>query len=556
MKNIYTILLTLILCFTLPAHATSTEQVDYQTTNNTSSQPIQVVWPDSFYTDINRFIGKTVELNQRLYVVDNDNWNKYGEITLAPRRQMAPTQITIPGSVYYEDIITEYENELLILDDGSNTTYPTPRPWADANGTLRRGMYVDNLIGRFTRSAYGYTITPTETPQFEGNPRPTAPESANTPSNLRVCNFNLQYYLADSYGTGYGPRNEEEAARQHNKIVQALLAMDADIYGLAEIQLGQAATQKLVDALNAANPDAEYSYMHDGTTPYGSYTKVGFIYRSDRLKPIKNIQNNNTGVNNRKKALGFTLLENDESIVVMMNHFKAKSGEGKGDNADMGDGQGTYNGDRTREAAAIVTFANTCAQYFGDDDVLVIGDLNSYAKEDPIVTFTSKGYTDLLHHYHNGTAYSHTFNTTAGYLDHALANAALAHQVVYSAPFHINSDEPKVFAYNGYDRDETMYRCSDHDPIIVDINLQYNPNGIGNITTPETIIHFSNNTIGIANATNQQMSVYNIHGQLLQATTVDSPDYTFVADFPAGLYIVTLYNNETHSLTTHKLIVK
>ena len=63
------------------------------------------------------------------------------------------------------------------------------------------------------------------------------------------------------------------------------------------------------------------------------------------------------------------------------------------------------------------------------DRTLIIGDLNSYDKEDPIDVFTAAGYTDLLLAYQGEYAYSYVFDGQLGYLDHALAGPGLVADV-------------------------------------------------------------------------------------------------------------------------------
>jgi predicted extracellular nuclease len=79
---------------------------------------------------------------------------------------------------------------------------------------------------------------------------------------------------------------------------------------------------------------------------------------------------------------------------------------------------------------------------------LIIGDLNSYAKEDPIVALQNAGYTDMVAAFGGSDAYSYVFDGQLGYLDHALANTSLASQVTGVAEWHINADEIPLFDYN------------------------------------------------------------------------------------------------------------
>ena len=155
---------------------------------------IKLTWPDDF-KNASQYDGKTVELNQTLYVTNISNWNKYGEITLSSKRLMSPTEVALPGSTEYRSIVAENNADQLILSDGSNKQYPNPRPWTDGNGYIRTGAYTNKVVGVFTIEEYGYTITPTETPVFEGNERPTAPTDLGN-YDIKVCGFNLQIYIA------------------------------------------------------------------------------------------------------------------------------------------------------------------------------------------------------------------------------------------------------------------------------------------------------------------------------------------------------------------------
>ena len=100
--------------------------------------------------------------------------------------------------------------------------------------------------------------------------------------------------------------------------------------------------------------------------------------------------------------------------------------------------------------------------------------------EDPIATLEAAGHSDLVKHYLGTGAYTYVYFGQAGYLDHALANASMAGQVVGASIWRINADEPSVLDYSTnyksagqvislYAADE--YRSSDHDPVIVDLEL-------------------------------------------------------------------------------------
>jgi len=173
----------------------------------------------------------------------------------------------------------------------------------------------------------------------------------------------------------------------------------------------------------------------------------------------------------------------------VVNHFKSKgSCPGASDadaagNVDSGDGQGCWSGRRTDQAAQLRNFIANVQAAKADTDVLVIGDLNAYGKEDPVLNLTGNGYTDLLAAYAGTSDYSYVFDGEAGYLDHALATGSLANQVSGAAHWHINADEPFIIDYNEEFKQPACaacgpdyysvspYRSSDHDPVIVGLNL-------------------------------------------------------------------------------------
>jgi hypothetical protein len=117
----------------------------------------------------------------------------------------------------------------------------------------------------------------------------------------------------------------------------------------------------------------------------------------------------------------------------------------------------------------------------GDADVLIIGDLNSYAMEDPITTLTAAGYANLIHDFGGPDAYSYVFQGQSGYLDHALASPTLTVQVTGVGEWHINADEPVALDYNTEFKTANHvttlystgpYRSSDHDPVVVGLDLR------------------------------------------------------------------------------------
>jgi predicted extracellular nuclease len=111
--------------------------------------------------------------------------------------------------------------------------------------------------------------------------------------------------------------------------------------------------------------------------------------------------------------------------------------------------------------------------------VLITGDLNAYAGEDPIAALESAGYTNLVKTYGGPDAYSYVFDAQSGYLDYQLASSSLLSQVTGAGDAHHNADEPSVLDYNTDFKSAAQvtslyapdrFRTSDHDPVLVGLN--------------------------------------------------------------------------------------
>ena len=334
----------------------------------------------------------------------------------------------------------------------------------------------------------------------------------DTESNLRVASFNvLNYFNGDGMGGGFptarGANTAAEFERQAAKIVSAIRALDADVVGLMELENDgfdeHSAIADLVARLNASAGET-YGFVDPGLTQVGGDAiTVGIIYKVATVTPVGAAATLSSVPfdNYNRQPLLQTFRDNasGEQLTVVVNHFKSKGcGTDAADaNADLGDGQGCWNAKRVEAAAALADWLATDPSASGSARQLIIGDLNAYAKEDPIQTLQQKGFSNLIAQFIGDTAYSYVFNGEAGFLDHALASAALLPEVVDVVEWHINADEPRVLDYNEefkspeqivswYSAD--AYRSSDHDPVLVLLALQapslpgdFNSDGVRNV---------------------------------------------------------------------------
>jgi predicted extracellular nuclease len=355
---------------------------------------------------------------------------------------------------------------------------------------------------------------------------------------LLVCCMNLEYYLVENFGTGYGPDNQSEHNKQRAKVSKALAKINADLYGFVEIEQGQSALAELAADLSK-NTGRKFSYINDGGSANGSYTKAGYVYCSDVLEPHGSLRYNNEGVDNRKKTQAFREKATGEVFLYSVNHFKAKSGKGSGDNADKGDGQGTYNGDRVREAKSVLNHYGSDSYYYGDEDILIMGDLNAYAMEDPIKVLREGGMIDLHRAFHADSSYSYVYRGQAGYLDHALCNSTLYPHVTGMVAYHINSDESDSYTYDK-SSDQTMFRSSDHDPVLVGLRLDTTYTTTPGVSQADVTLGIQNYTPYIYNAEGGYYIVYRIDGVKVKEQNISS-NQEEINGLNPGIYILNIY---------------
>jgi predicted extracellular nuclease len=450
-----------------------------------------------------RYEGMVVDIDQTLTVTETFALGRFGEVVLSSGgRLFNPTAIVEPGAPA-QGLQAANDRNRIVLDDGNNqqNVDPTryPQGGLSASNTLRVG---DSLAGGtlVLEQRFGvYRLQPTDAVEFaHDNPRPSAPAAIG--GNLRVSAMNVLNYF-DTLDLGpdicgpagnlecRGADSALELERQRVKIVSALVALDADIVGLMEIEndAGEAVAD-LVAAVNAELGTGTYDYIDTGTIGTDAI-KLAIIYRTAAVEPTGAHSVLDSTVDPRFRdtlnrpslAQTFDQVGDGGRLTVVVNHLKSKGSDcnAVGD-PDTGDGSGNCNITRTLAAEALVDWIATDPTDSGDRDVLVIGDMNAYAREDPIDVFVGAGYSNLIEESLGDDAYSFVFQGQSGYLDHALATPTLADQVTGATEWHVNADEPIALDYNtefkSANHVQTLYapdpyRSSDHDPLLVGIDL-------------------------------------------------------------------------------------
>lgn len=451
--------------------------------------------------------GMLVRFVRPLTVSQSEFLGTRGELSLSSGRLEVPTNRYAPRTPEALALAAANAQNLIVLDDGLFVT-PPAIPYLGQDGTVRAGDTVADLTGVIDFGAKGgggaaYKLQPTVAPQFSrDNPRSTAPAIAA--GNVRVASANvLNFFTTFTNGSNVegasnqgcalgasvskancrGADNMTEFVRQRDKIVGELKAIDADVYGLMEIQNnGEYTVSYLVNALNAAIGVPTYAVVPKPAETGTDAIRVAMIYKPARLALVGGALSDGDSINNRPPMAQTFRAANGEKFSLVVNHLKSKGGcpTGNGPDTDRGDSQACWNATRIQQANRLLgSFVPQVVAAAGDPDVLLIGDFNAHGFEDPINAITATGYVNQLERYvrPNGMPYSFIFDSQSGYLDHALASAKMSAQVAGAVEWHINADEPSVIDYNLDGKQQDLYtaqpyRASDHDPVVISLNLQ------------------------------------------------------------------------------------
>lgn len=491
-----------------------------------------VTLPVSLTDVFEPYEGMLTTFTQPLVISEYFNYDRFGEVVLTlpldgQDRPYQPTAIVEPGADA-NALQGQIELRRITLDDGQSSQNPDVNRHPDGdeftlNNRFRGGDTVTNVTGVIDDTFGRYRIQPTDGADYvPANPRTDAPDDVG--GDVTVATFNvLNYFLTlDGSGAICGPGqdqecrgadNAEEFDRQRAKILAALAAIDADVFGLIEMEntTDVSPLADIVAGLNDQLGDGTYDYIDTGTIG-GDAIKVGIIYKPATVTPVGDYAILDSSVDPRflddfnRPVLAQTFTDDDGGVfTVAVNHLKSKGSacDAIGD-PDTGDEQGNCNVTRTQAAEALVDWLAADPTGSGDSDFLIVGDLNSYDKEDPIDAVregaddelgTGDDYTDLLLTYQGEFAYTYVFDGLFGYLDYALSSDTLTRQVTGATAWHINADEPDILDYDTSFKSDAQialyepgpYRSSDHDPVIVGLDLNASPVCDAAVASPDRL---------------------------------------------------------------------
>jgi predicted extracellular nuclease len=538
--------------------------------------PVIVQLPVAATNEFEKYEGMLVKFSQQLTVTETFSLGRFGELSLSANgRLFNPTSIVDlnddPASgtnssgtsniAAVQNLQNQNNRSRILLDDGSTVENPALVPYLNPiDTTLRIGSTISNLTGIMDYDFGNYRIQPSQSPSINYAPRPGVPSVGN--AHVRIASFNvLNYFNGDGLGAGFptarGANTLSEFTRQRTKISNALFTLNADVIGLIEIENDgdgpNSAVADLVNALNATAGAGTYAYINDPAGANGNpgtdAIKQAIIYKPSVVTPLGlAIADMNPVYSRPPIAQLFSLNSSGEKFTVIINHFKSKSCTGAtGLNTDQLDGQGCFNQSRKQQALALLSFVSSLQASSGDSDIVSLGDYNAYAEEDPIDILRAGGLTETATGFH-----SYVFQGQTGSLDYAFVSSSLLNKISGSAKWNINSDEPIVKDYNQefnppYVFSNDAFRSSDHDPVLLGLNLS---SPVQNIKPVVTIVQPLNGTVYdpvnsitvLANATDADGSIVKV--EFFEGTNrfaVDSTaPYSFSgSNIPLGNYTIT-----------------
>ena len=489
--------------------------------------------------DLEAYEGMLVQFTDTLTVNETFRLDEFNEIRLSARgRPEQYTQNNRPDAEGFAAYESAAGSDEIVFDDGLGVRDAPIFPEADLDGDgdfdtadgFGQGDTVTGLTGVLDFGFGAYRVRGVEdgANTFEDTQtREAAPPAVG--GDIVVSSFNVLNFFTtlDEPGNpgsgpdGIGPRGAESAAeyeRQLDKLLTTLALIDADVFGLVELENefqvdrngdGLVAIEAIVDGLNGRAGTPVWASVDPGRpfVDVGDAISVGMIYKTTSVSVLDGsvdilddtraaelgILPEGAGVfdgpSTNRAPLAATFLDGatGEDFTVAVTHMKSKGGTGTGTGADAdgGDGAGAFDALRTRGVEATVDWLDVVGDRDAEarGDVLVLGDFNAYRREDPVLAMEEAGYGNLEERFDPG-ATTFVFDGRTGTLDYAFASEGLGADVTGAAAWQINSPEPDAYDYNlqtdgdpEVDRDPAIfdgavpYRSSDHDPLLVGLDF-------------------------------------------------------------------------------------
>jgi hypothetical protein len=333
--------------------------------------------------------------------------------------------------------------------DGRKLALSAPAGWL----TLSQGDRVSDVTGVLSEASgqYEVAVPPTRSLTVERTGAWPPPATA-APAALSVATYHLQN-LFDAVDDA-GKEDEVPSPEQYAAGLARRATSIARFVGLPDV-IGVQAVEKIevlqdLTAQPVLLPAGYRPVLVEGMDPQG--LDVGLLYNSGRLWLRSSEARPSAMFTRPPLVVRLEALDNRERLTVVVNHFKAPSGDAAADERD-----------RIAQADAVRALVDELKAAEPDVPVVVLGDLNAFEDSAPLQHLTASGRL-VNPQAGGGTERVYTYASQGLYqaVDHVLVDAALVPRVLDLKPLHVNVD----FGDAGPGAPpEAGPRASDHDPV-------------------------------------------------------------------------------------------
>ncbi|MFD1779585.1 5'-nucleotidase C-terminal domain-containing protein [Fredinandcohnia salidurans] len=326
----------------------------------------------------------------------------------------------------------------------------------------------------------------------KGNAEPETTTIVKEDDKVTIASYNLENFSNNSKET-----SDDKARKLARAFVQDMKS--PDIIGVTEVQdnNGQSAGdsaanesyERLIQAIVAAG-GPEYQYLNidpvnnqDGGAPNANI-RVGFLYNPERVSLPEDIpagdattavgyedgklthnpgriDPTNAAFDNSRKPLAAQFTFKGEDVVVIVNHWNSKSG----DTPLFGSTQPPVYGSevqRKQIANIVYDFIEEIKVDNPNANVVSVGDFNDYQFAESLKIHEGDLMTNMINHVEQSDRYTYLFQGNSQVLDHIVVSNNLVPGTEIDI-LHINADFTDMAG-----------RASDHDPVMVQIDLKAN----------------------------------------------------------------------------------
>ncbi len=310
---------------------------------------------------------------------------------------------------------------------------------------------------------------------------------------LTIASYNLE-----NFSNNIKETSDDKALKLAKAFVEELNS--PDIIGVTEVQdnngqsAGDAAAdqsyQRLIDNIVAVGGKT-YKYVNidpennkDGGAPNANI-RVGFLYDPERVSLTEGapegdattavgyengklthnpgrIDPLNPAFNSSRKPLAAQFDFQGENVIVIANHWNSKGG----DTGFFGSQQPVVLGSevqRKKIAQIVHDFVADVKADNPDANVVALGDFNDFEFSDAMQIFKGDLMTNMVEKVPAADRYSYVYQGNSQVLDHILVSNRLAASTEIDM-IHVNADFTEMSG-----------RASDHDPVLVQIDLKPEP---------------------------------------------------------------------------------